>query len=151
MTAKEYLRQVGIMDRKINLDLRRLEELRNLSMRISGGGFEQSFNPNKATEAPFVKSMDRIIDLERKITEEIDAYVDFKETALGMIRKVPDFDQRELLEMRYVGQMSWEEISARSGRSLRSVYRVHGMALLSFASVLAADAEKNSELGSQWQ
>ena len=143
MTAKEYLRRAGIMDRKINLDLRRLEELRDLSTKLSGGSFEQSFNPNKAQEATFAKTMDRIIDLERKITEEIDAYVDFKETALGMIREVPDFDQRELLEMRYVGQMSWEEISARSGRSLRSVYRIHGMALLAFAAVLAAHTEKN--------
>lgn len=144
MTAKEYLRQIGIMDRKINLDLRRLEELRDLSTRISGSGFEQNHNPNRPREAPFVKSMNRIIDMERKITEEIDAYVDFKEKAVDMIRKVSDFSQREVLEMRYGGQMSWEDIAAETGRSLRSVYRIHGVALLSFENLLQTHCEKNS-------
>ena len=141
MTAKEYLRQIGIMDRKINLDLRRLKELRELSMKISGGGFEQSYNPNKAQEAPFAKTTEHVMDMERKITEEIDAYVDFKEKALTMIREVPDFDQREILEMRYVQQMSWEAISAERHYTKRWVYQLHGSALRAFEIILEAHRE----------
>ena len=143
MTAKEYLRKVGIMDRKINLDLRRLEELRDLSMRISGGGFEQHFNPNKAKDAPFAKTMDRVIDMERKITEEIDAYVDFKEKALGLIREVPDCEQREVLEMRYVGQMTWEEIASECHYTTRWIYKLHGFALQAFEKIMAEHGEKS--------
>ena len=141
MTVKEYLQQIGIMDRKINLDLRRLDELRELSMKISGGGFDQSYNPNKAQEAPFTKTIGRVMDLERKITEEIDAYVDFKEKALAMIREVPDFDQREVLEMRYARQMSWDAISAERHYSKRWVYQLHGSALQALENILGERGE----------
>ena len=137
MTAKECLRQIGTMDRRISLDVRRLEELRQLSEKISGGGFERSFNPNRAQEAPFVKTMDRVMDLEQKITKEIDDYIAFKEQALEMIRRVADFDQREVLEMRYVRRMPWEKIAADMRYSIRWVYVLHSRALQAFEQIMA--------------
>ncbi len=144
MTAKKFLQQIPILDRKIKLDFRRLDELRELSMKVSSSNYEQNRNPNMAQEAPFAKAIEKIDEMERSIEEEIGACMDFKKTALGMIHSVPDFDQREVLEMRYIGKMSWEDIAAERRFTTRWVYKIHGQALKAFEEIWSESLENCS-------
>ena len=55
MNAKEYLQQGFYLDKKIESNLREVAELRHLCLGISAAGLEESHNPNRPTEAPFVR------------------------------------------------------------------------------------------------
>ena len=136
MTAKEYLTRLKDMDRQIDLDLRELEQWRALSTRLTGGASEERRSPNRATEAPFVKCVEKIAELERKITEEVDALVDFKAEALDMIRRIPDFDQREVLEMRYLGGAAWSDIAEKRHFTTRWILRLHSRGLAALEKIL---------------
>ena len=78
MTAKEYLQQAYRLDNRINSNLAEISRLRELTKSISSPDFGEHFNPNHTTEAPFICSLERIWELERKIDAEIDLLVELK-------------------------------------------------------------------------
>lgn len=63
MTAKEYLRQAYRLDHRINSDLAELERLRDMEGSISSPSFEEHYNPNRNTEAPFIRCLEKVWDL----------------------------------------------------------------------------------------
>ena len=52
-------------------------------MRIGGCGLEERHNPNRPTEAPFVRCIYKIDGLEREISRMVDAYVDLQKKSAG--------------------------------------------------------------------
>ena len=52
-----------------------MERLHDMAGSVSSPSLEERHNPNRPTEAPFVKCVLRIIELEQKINEEIDRLV----------------------------------------------------------------------------
>ena len=79
MTAKEYLKQAYRLDHRINSDIAELGRLREMSSGISSPGFGEKVQTSHSGEAPFVKCLERIYDLEEKINNEIDLFVDLKD------------------------------------------------------------------------
>ena len=71
----------------------------------------------------------KIIDLESEIYRDIDALVDLKRDIQAVINNVEDEKYRILLELRYINQMSWEEIAVHLGYDLRYTHKIHGRAL----------------------
>ena len=104
MTAKEYLNQARHLDALINCRLREIDYWRDLSSSVSGSNFEPHYNPNKPTEAPFVRCLEKIDAIQRQL----------------------------VLRYRYLDNCSWEEISRMLNVSLRTVHRIHGSALQNF-------------------
>ena len=78
MNAKEYLQQGFYLDKKIESNLREVAELRHLCLGISAAGLEESHNPNRPTEAPFVRTIEKIWEREQEINREVDRLVDLK-------------------------------------------------------------------------
>ena len=142
MTAKEYLSQAFRLDRRIKSDLREIGELRALVSGISSPGFERSYNPNRPTEAPFVKGLERVWSMEERINAEIDRLVAVKEEIRSVIDEVDDYDQRMLLRYRYIHLCSWDEIISQMHYGRSWIYALHGRALLSVDEVLRRKAEK---------
>lgn len=59
MTSKEYLRQAYRLDHRINSDIEEMERLRDMAGSVSSPSLEERHNPNRPTEAPFVKCVIR--------------------------------------------------------------------------------------------
>lgn len=78
MTVKEYLRQAYRLDHRINSDIAEMERLREMADSVGSPGFEEHYNPNRPTEAPFVRCLEKVWDLEQKINSEIDRFIDLK-------------------------------------------------------------------------
>ena len=70
MTAKEYLNQARHLDALINCRLREIDYWRDLSSSVSGSNFEPHYNPNKPTEAPFVRCLEKIDAIQRDVAEK---------------------------------------------------------------------------------
>ena len=131
MNAKEYLSQAVRLDQKINSKLEQVSKLRNLSMKASGLRLAERISGTKE-HSLMESALVKMIDLEYEINADIDRLVDLKREIANLIDRIGDPSYRLLLEMRYLGGNTWEDISIRMGYDLRWVYRLHGKALIEF-------------------
>ena len=132
MTAKEYLSQAKQLDDIINCRLRELEYWRNLSKNISGSNFEEHFNSSRPSEAPFVRCLEKIDEIERDINSRVDTLVDLRTETNKAIDALEDFEEQLVLRGRYLDNLTWEAIGKIMGVSLRTVHRVHRATLEHF-------------------
>ena len=133
MTAKEYLNQARHLDALINCRLREIDYWRELSSSVSGSNFEPHCNPNKPTEAPFVRCLEKIDTIQRDVAEKIAYLVRLKGEINTAIDALEMRDEQLVLRYRYLDDCTWEEISRMLNVSLRTVHRIHGSALQHFS------------------
>ena len=134
MTAKEYLNQARHLDALINCRLREINYWRDLSSSVSGTRFDgMPHSPNRPTEAPFVRCLEKIDEIQRSVEEKITYLVRLKEEINTAIDKLENRDEQLVLRYRYLDDCTWEEISRMLNVSLRTVHRIHGSALQNFS------------------
>jgi DNA-directed RNA polymerase specialized sigma subunit len=130
MHAKQYLKQAYRLNDLINSDLEELDELRTFSESISSPNF--SGMPSSGTrnvEPTFARAVDKIIDLENHINEEIIRLVDLKKEIRCVINEVIDGDEKLLLKYRYINFCTWDDICEKMDISIRTAHRIHATAL----------------------
>ena len=129
MTAKEYLRQAYRLDHRIDSDITEMERLREMACSIGSPGFEEHYNPNHASEAPFVRALEKVWEMEEKINGEIDRLVDLKAQIRSVIEAASDPNDRMVLRYRYIHNMTWEQIGDELHADARTMRRWHARAL----------------------
>ena len=102
MTAKEYLRQAYRLDHRINSDIAEMERLREMAASVGSPGFEEHYNPNRSTDAPFIHCLEKVWELQEKINKEIDRLIDLKDQMRDVIDKVDNADAQMVLRYRYI-------------------------------------------------
>jgi hypothetical protein len=128
MTAKEYLEQARYLDQRINSKLTQVESLRSLATRITTVYSDMPHNASRDNHK-FEKILAKIVDLESEIDSDVDRLVDLKKEIMTAINAMKDDKYRVLLEMRYLGQQTWEQISVQLGYDSRYIRKMHGWAL----------------------
>ncbi|MDD6527889.1 MAG: RNA polymerase subunit sigma-70, partial [Oscillospiraceae bacterium] len=78
MTAKEFLSQAYRLDQRINSDIAEITRLREMACSISSPSWEDKVQTSRNTDAPFVRCLEKIMDLEQKVNDEIDTLIDLK-------------------------------------------------------------------------
>jgi RNA polymerase sigma factor (sigma-70 family) len=129
MTAERYLSQAYRLDQRIQLDQAELDNLKTLAASVGSPGFDEHNNPNRPTDAPFVKTLERIWEMEQKISTELSQLIHLKQEILMVLSEIDDVDERLVLTYRYLRNMSWTEISEELGVSDRTIRRWHERAL----------------------
>ena len=84
---------------------------------------------SKNTDAPFVRALEKIIDLEEHINKEVELLMELKKEIRVVITTVEDTDERMVLKYRYVHNYTWEQIGNELHADARTVRRWHGKAL----------------------
>lgn len=133
--AREYLDQAYRLDERINSRLLQLAQLKDMATTITSHIKDicvQESHNNHKLEDTIVK----IVEQEKEIDNEIDALVELKADVRHVIDKVPNVEQRLLLEERYLCFKSWEEIAADMSYGLRWIYKLHDKALKSVGQIL---------------
>lgn len=135
MNAREYLSQVRQIDQRINTKLELITKLRSMATKATS-----TISDTPKDSVPNPHSMEnivvKIVDLEDELNKEIDRLVDLKREILDVIRLVRTPAYQSLLEMRYLGYMTWEMIAEIFGYDTRSAYRNHKGALRAVDSIL---------------
>lgn len=129
MTSKEYLRQAYRLDQRINSDIEEVGRLRSMASSVSSPSLGERVQTSHNGDAPFVRSIEKIIELEHKIDQEIDLYVNLKDQIRTVIAKVEDPNEQLVLRYRYVHNYTWEQIGDRLYADRTTVYRWHSNAL----------------------
>ena len=140
MTAKEYLSQAYRIDQRINAKLEQAERLRESSRRrtVAYGGERVSHSRNVHRMEDTVV---RLIEAERALDREIDAFLDVKQEIHQTIALVADADCRLLLELRYLSMKRWEDIAGEMQMCRTSVYLLHRRALDMVETILRTREE----------
>lgn len=124
MTVKQWLSRARTCDREINVleKAKAQERDRLLSITASMGGevVSHSADPHK---------FDKYVELVDALNQRIDELYDIKAEVHSVVAKVPDETLREILLLRYVSVMTWEQIAVTMDLSYRHVCRLHGDAL----------------------
>ena len=128
MNAKEYLSQARWLDMRINSKLAQVESLHSLATKATS---TLSDVPPSGTRN--VHRMEdiicKIVTLENEVNADIDRLVDLKRDITACIMTVQDMEYQSLLEKRYLCLMTWEQIAAETGCSVRNIHMMHGEAL----------------------
>ena len=83
----------------------------------------------------------RLIEAERALDREIDAFLDVKQEIRQTIALVADADCRLLLELRYLSIKRWEDIAGEMQMCRTSVYLLHRRALDMVETILRTREE----------
>lgn len=129
MTNKEYFRQAYRLDQKINSDFEEVARLREMAEVISSPVLGDKVQTSRGGDTRFVRSLEKILWLEEKISREIGVLVDLKSQMRDVIAAVQDTDERMVLRYRYIHNLTWEQIGNELNADARTIRRWHGNAL----------------------
>ena len=129
MTPKTYLNQAYRLEQRIRLDKEEIERLQELATSVSGPGFEEHYNATRNTQAPFVKTVEKIIMYQDRVNEELDLLLRVKEEIQSVINDVDNMDERLVLTYRYIRNFTWARIGDELHADERTVRRWHSRAL----------------------
>lgn len=134
MTAKEWLSQVRTLDQKIN---NRIEEIDRLRASLYYKGINYDKEPvSGGVPVSSASVVAKIVDYEKDLQEEIDAFIDLKKEILKKLDKLTDSDYVRLLYLRYFKFKKWEEIAVELNYTHRWVLSLHGRALHEVEKIL---------------
>ena len=98
MTVKEYLHQAYRLDQRIKSDTMEAQNLREMAGSVSAIQYDKDrVQTSRNTEAPFVRTLEKLWTLEKKIAGELEMLSDLKKQIREVIEAVPDTDERMVL------------------------------------------------------
>jgi DNA-directed RNA polymerase specialized sigma24 family protein len=129
VTSKAYLDQAYRLEQRVRLDKDELEDLRTLAASVGSPGFEEHYNPNHASEAPFVKTLERIWEMEKKVNDELCLLLQLKGEMQSVINQLDNMDERLVLTYKYLKNYTWMRIGNELSADERTIRRWHSRAL----------------------
>ena len=129
MTPKTYLNQAYRLEQCIRLHKEEIENLQALAGSVGSPDFEFHNNPNRPTEAPFVKTLEKIWEYEDRVNKELDQLLKLKGEIQAVINAVPNMDERLVLTYRYLKNYTWSQIGDELYADERTIRRWHNRAL----------------------
>ena len=129
MTNKEYLNRIRRSNELLQTNFSEIERLRQLSLTLSSPGVTEAVSKSKSPDAAYVKTVEKIVDLECKIRREIDTIVDQISEVSAVINLLDDPNERLLLKLRYVEMLKWEDVAKRMGYTKRYTEKLHKRAI----------------------
>lgn len=127
MTAKEFLRSVRGIDRRIDETTERLDRIR---ARLESGRMSNLSGMPRGGTLDWTETADRVIELERRVNGQVREMCKLKHAAMDAIDAVVEVQLREVLELYYLDGLTWDQVAERMGLDRRWVFRLHGKALL---------------------
>lgn len=129
MTPKEYLAQAYHLDLLINSKLEQASRLRALATKVTAHMSDMP-KGSSGSKSTMENTIVKLVDLEKEIDADIDAFVDMKRDIAEKIHCVRHPKLSLLLEMRYLAYMKWAEIAEVLEMDVRYVHKLHGKALV---------------------
>lgn len=127
MTAKEFLSEYRIEEKRIKAKEEKILELKDkaISLSIRLHDKIQTTKQANGTERIICQYLDMEKELEKDVTK---LKVRLK-TILAIIRKMQDSREKAVIEFHYINGLNFLDISKEMYISERQVFRIHGKAL----------------------
>ena len=130
MRVETYLSQGRLLNQRINYQLKKLGELKNAACSLPAVTIRKDkVQSSTDGDAPFVRALIRVEEMEERINREIDMLADLKEEIMGVIGQVDSEELQMVLIYRYLEGMTWEEIGNLFHAGRTTVKRWHRKAI----------------------
>ncbi|MCH5297854.1 MAG: hypothetical protein J1E85_09310 [Ruminococcus sp.] len=130
VNAKEYLKSIRTLDRRIKIKEEELYSLQLNLAQISSQALNERVLSSSTNDT--MKAVDEIVDMQAEIRREICNFVHLKNEARNKINQLSDSRYVDILTDYYINCKTWEQVAEDNGYSDRHVRRLHGYALQSF-------------------
>lgn len=128
MTKKEFLAQARGLDRLISGKLDQIESLRDLAEKCTATLTGMPGNSDRSVST-VADTVAKIVDLQIEILHDIDDLVALNREIIRCIKTLGNTELQSLMEQRYLGFKTWEEIAVELKYNIRHIYRLHDEAL----------------------
>lgn len=136
MTAKEYLQQIEILDELIEAKQVELFQLRRLATSVTVPTDREAVQTS-GTSDKVGEMVVKIVDLETKINEMIDDFIDQKSSCINIIDQLQSPLQHKILHKHYVQYKPLTVIASEIGYSYQYVLEIHQKALQETEKILS--------------
>lgn len=133
MTAKEYLGRLRSLELRLMANANEIENLTTIATHITSAINSDGIHTTGTTSDKLGNCVTRIVDLRNEIDADIENLENVRKEIIDSIENVQTTKHRELLRMRYVSHMTFEEIAVEMDISFRHTTRLHGRALQEFS------------------
>lgn len=126
MTVKEFLLQPKHITHRIEQLKILKKSYEELANSIPGGNYDQLVvQKTRSLEAPFVKWIDKIMEVEKKIAKAEEELNKVNAAVIKAIEAIPDLNYQNVLTLRYINLCTWNEICSALYISKQTGYRWH--------------------------
>lgn len=125
---KAELKSISILERKIKDELEELEYLNSLKTSIKSFNYDKDKVKSSPKRKDFTDTIVKITELEEIITKNINRLVSIRAMAIKSFNILPD-NLKDIMKLKYLYSYSFNEISKKTGYTLRHIFRLHGEAL----------------------
>ena len=136
MTVTEYLEQIKTARQEVEYCRRKIDELHDMAMRISGCSFAEHNSPNSQTEARFVKYLDEIEEMKTELEQKREKHMALELEITHTLMSLPDPQERQVLELIFLHGLTTQETAKQMLLSTATVKRRKADALLELEKML---------------
>ena len=130
MKVETYLSQGRLLDQRINYDLKKLGELQQAACSLPGTAISRSkVQQSPSGDAPFVRALIRVEEMQEEINREIDMLADLKKQIMEVIHQVDREELQMLLVYKYLEGMTADKIGEMLSADRSTIYRWHREAI----------------------
>ena len=140
MTAKQYLRQLGRIDKQLDNLIKERAELERAQTYLRSPQIEgDRVQTSPSGDPPWLGYLIKWEELTAKISDKWDDLIRKRYKIIDQINSLSDARYIKLLSLRYVEFKSLEEIAVEMGYTFGHVLRLHGQALVEFEEVMKCE------------
>lgn len=132
MKAKDYLKQLELLDIKINQKMQQVSELRQMAQASGTIDYSKDRVQSSPNGDGLSNAVIRYVALEEEINKQIDHFVDMKNLIINQIQGLQNVDHVKLLFKRYVEFKRLEVIAVEMNYTYQYIRELHGYALAEF-------------------
>lgn len=136
MKAKEYLKQVELLDVKIRQKKIELAGLKEDATCTGAFDYSSEKVQTSVKADSMSKKVTKYVDLEKEIHEDIERFTELKHKVIGQIHMLDEPKYVNVLFMKYIEYKGLKDIAEEMHYTHEYVRRLHGWALLSFEKIM---------------
>lgn len=141
MTGKEFLQRLSEASRTLESKVEQLKRIQALAHKITTV-INGTPSVNSQSQSRIENAVVNVLQESDNVENCVKNFFALRQTAVACIEKIPNNDERIILEYRYLSNKSWKEISDIMNLSLRYTYSLHGNALISFEKFFNLEDKK---------
>ena len=131
MTAKEYLKQVGRMNKEIENKAEEIQKLKDMATRITSSTDKERVQSNSSQDK-LGDAVAEIIDLENELQEIVTRNLDKRKYITKQIDELDNDIYYDVLYKRYILCKEFHEIATELRYTMDNVFKIHRRAVRSF-------------------
>lgn len=125
MNAICYLSRYKDAEQELKSIVRERNHWQEMASNVSKGSLEPHYESNRNIQAPYVRCVEAVDELNLKIADKMDKLFTLRCEISDAIDSVSSIDSREVLACRYLCCMTWEDICSELKISEKTARRRH--------------------------